>query len=148
MKCTDCQFNLLCHAGRLDGWSADQQSAVVLCPVCNRLSVGQHETMYVFACEKRQLDSEACEFVQTQIAMGEIVETSAGLVKDPGPGLIGKLQVAFCLHCLSVWPPDLRENLTIKYLDENREVFVKDLIAKQVKKQRAEAVAAEEPEKE
>ena len=114
MKCISCQFNLLCHAGRLDSWSKEQQSAIILCPVCNRLSVGQHETMYVFECEKRQLDGTAREFVQTKIALGEIHETSAGLVRDPGPGLIGKLNIAFCLDCLSMWPPDLREDLTIK----------------------------------
>lgn len=143
MKCRDCQFNLLCHAGRLDAWSSDQQHVVLLCPKCNQLSVGQHETMYIFQCEKRQLTEVQLAAVQRLIASGEITPLSSVQMDDTGPGLTGKLTLGFCLHCIDMWPPNTR-NVVIKYLDENREQSVAALQEAQQHRDREDAVHAEE----
>ena len=133
MKCVDCQFHLLCHAGRLDSWSADQQSVVLLCPACNRLCVGQHQTLYVFSCEKRRFkrDEEGWR--------ARFADLESTRITDPGPGLIGKLTVARCVDCLSTLPPRMRNNLKVKYLDENR----KDTLDARLAQQYAEAIEAE-----
>lgn len=139
MKCTDCQFNLLCHAGRLDAWSPDQQSTLLLCPKCNRLSVGQHETVYVFKCEQRQLSDDELLTVARLLAKKEITQLSSVRIPDRGPGLIGQLTLAFCIDCLDTLPMESRR-LRIKYLDENRE----ETVAERLQRHREAAVAAEE----
>jgi hypothetical protein len=141
VKCIDCQFNLLCHAGRLDSWSKDQQSIVMLCPKCNRLSVGHHETLRIFECELRRLGGDALEAVEQAMKRGDLTVGSSVQIQDPGPGLIGKLTLAFCPPCMDVLPPQMRK-ITIEYLDENRT----ETLEKQVAQQRAEAISAEEDE--
>lgn len=134
MRCVDCQFHLLCHAGRLDSWSGDQQSIVILCPKCNRLTVGQHQTLYVFACEQRCLSSVAREWAEEHVTILDSAQ-----IDDPGPGLLSKLTLAYCAACLDILPPQMR-NITIKYLDENKEETMK----KRKRQQYEEAVSAEE----
>jgi hypothetical protein len=141
MKCVDCQFNLLCHAGRLDSWSEEQQSIVMLCPKCNRLNVGHHEILRIFDCELRHLQDETLAAAQIAIEKGEFTLASSIQIQDMGPGLVGKLTIAFCPPCMDVLPPQMR-NITIKYLDENRE----ETLEARVAQQRSEAVSAEEDE--
>lgn len=141
MKCTDCQFHLLCHAGRLDSWSKDHQSIVMLCPRCNRLCVGHHETLHIFECEQRKLSEATFAAVQKAIESNAFTMSSTVLVEDTGPGLIGKLTWAFCPDCMDALPPQMR-NITIKYLDENRE----EPVAAKMTQQRAAAISADEEE--
>lgn len=139
MKCADCQFHLLCHAGRLDAWSPDQQSTLLLCPKCNRLSVGQHETVYVFSCELRQLNDDELATVERLIERGDVTQLSSVRIPDRGPGLIGELTLALCFACLDALPIETR-SIRIKYLDENREEPVKE----RLQRQREAAVVATE----
>lgn len=139
MKCVDCQFNLLCHAGRLDSWSKEQQSIVLLCPRCNRLCVGHHETLRIFKCEQRQLGPAALAHVAMEIAKRGVTPLSAAQVPDMGPGLVGKLTIAYCAACIDTLPPQMRK-IKIEYLDENRTETLEQRMAEQ----RAEAIEAEE----
>lgn len=143
MKCVDCQFNLLCHAGRLDSWSKEKMSIVQLCPVCNRLSVGFDETLYIFECELRQLDSAVVTAFKAMLKRGEASLASAAQMQDMGPGLIGKLSLGMCVACLDALPPQMR-SIKIKYLDTQTE----ETLAERVRQQFEEAVPAEEDQSE
>jgi hypothetical protein len=112
----------------------------LLCPACNRVALGQGDVMYVFECEKRRLSAEAQELVYQKKTDQEFTALSCLQIDDPGPGLIGKLTIGYCLDCLEAMPPNKRA-LTVKYLDENREVFH----AEQTEKtNREDAVAADD----
>jgi hypothetical protein len=139
MKCVDCQFNLLCHAGRLDSWSKEKMSIVQLCPNCNRLSVGFDETLYIFECELRRLGEEPIAAFKRLLHEGSATLASAAQIQDMGPGLIGKLSLGMCVACLDALPPQMRD-ITIKYLDEQTE----ETLAERVRQQYEEAVPAEE----
>lgn len=141
MKCIDCQFNLLCHAGRLDSWSKEKMSIVQLCPLCNRLSVGFDETLYIFECEQRTFSMDIIDTFKKLIEKGEATLASAVQVPDIGPGLIGKLSVGHCVSCMDMLPPKMR-NITIKYLDEQTE----ENLTERVRRQYENAVPAEEDE--
>lgn len=138
MKCKECQFNLLCHAGRLDSWSKDKLSIVQLCPECNRLSVGFDETLYVFACEQRHLTMEQLAQFAQLYANFKVTAMSTVQIADPGPGLIGNLSLGICAACLDCMPPSMR-NITIKYLDEQTE----ETLTERVRQQHAQAISAE-----
>ena len=140
MKCVDCQFNLLCHAGRLDSWSKEKISIVQLCPVCNRLSVGFDETLYIFECELRKLGDGAVTVFKAMLEKGEASLASAAQIQDMGPGLIGKLSLGMCVACLDALPSEHMRSITIKYLDEQTE----ETLAERVRQQYEEAVPAEE----
>jgi hypothetical protein len=139
MKCVDCQFNLLCHAGRLDSWSKEKMSIVQLCPVCNRLSVGFDKTLYLFSCELRTFTDEHLAMFKRMRDAGDTTMASAAQMRDPGPGLIGKLSLGCCVACLDALPPQMR-SITIKYLDTQTE----ETLAERVRQQYDEAVPAEE----
>jgi hypothetical protein len=139
MKCIDCQFNLLCHAGRLDSWSKEKMSIVQLCPVCNRLCVGFDKTLYVFECEQRRLGADVQRIVNAAKERGDFTINSAVQIRDIGPGLVGKLTLAHCVDCMNVSVPKMRD-ITIKYLDEQTE----ENLTERVRRQYEEAVPAEE----
>lgn len=139
MKCNDCQFNLLCHAGRLDSWSKEKMSIVQLCPVCNRLCVGFDTTLYIFSCELRQLPEDVQHVVNRAKERGDFTVGSSVQIQDLGPGLIGKLTLAHCVDCMGLMPPKMR-NITIKYLDDQEE----ENLIERVRQQYAEAVEAKE----
>lgn len=141
MKCVDCQFNLLCHAGRLDSWSKERLSIVQLCPICNRLCVGFDKTLYIFECEQRRLPADVQGVVDRAKQQGDFTVGSSVQIRDLGPGLIGKLTLAYCVDCMDVMPPQIRD-ITIKYLDEQTE----ENLTERVRRQFEEAVPAEEDE--
>jgi hypothetical protein len=134
MKCKKCEFNLSCLAARLDYHDGKHANVVLLCPNCNRLSVGikinpgrnledavpPQNTLTIFDCELRHYSSEVCKTWEIAVENGKANPGSSYPVPDIGPGLQGKLHMGLCYDCLER-PPLNKEELLVKYPDDDKE---------------------------
>jgi hypothetical protein len=99
--------------------------------------------LYIFECEKRHFSEEQLDKFEDMRHSGIMTMASVAQMPDPGPGLLGKLSIGYCVVCMPGLPPALRD-VTLKYLDEERS----ENIAEVQQRLKAQAISAEEDDEE
>lgn len=122
MRCRECPYSLVCHAGLLDGTDG---GAVTLCPTCKRITLLKHDGAYLaFKCEQRPWT------IEYQVDWKELRRKAKGSshsvvmqfpVPDPGPGLINDLVIRECAACIP-GTVERNYNVNLKPVDLDEEL--------------------------
>jgi hypothetical protein len=146
MKCEDCPFSMVCHAGRLGG---ERAAGVSLCPKCEKLEVlgerkqiGDDEDevlfeVYRLKCELRVVTRDMHrKWFESRIqnspgkhALNDKMIVDAIAIDDPGPGLHhdSKLIVKSCLLCDRA---PILNRMNVRYIDlDDKREFEKGRLA-------------------